>query len=217
MLTKGREDYLKTIYSLQRQGAPVRTNDIARVLGVEPASVTGIIKRLAELGLVDYQPYKGVTLTDDGLKAALEVIRNHRLIELYLVEALGYAWDEVHDEAERLEHVVSDRFIARIEALLGYPASDPHGAPIPSKEGKVSRQSDETLATLAPGTNGHVSRVVDEDPGLLRYLDGLNIRPGEEITVLEVGQYGGPIRVRVQGAEHDVGRDAATQVFVIVG
>ena len=215
MRTKEREDYLKTIYILQRERAPVRTTDIARELSIEPASVTGVIKRMSELGLLEYEPYKGVTLSPDGLKVALEVIRNHRLIELYLVEALGYTWDEVHDEAERLEHAVSQRFIDRIEAALGFPENDPHGSPIPSREGVIRRPMEQTLSQLNAGMQGRVSRVTDEDPELLRYLDGLRVRPGEMISILEVGQYGGPIRIRVGDEEQTIGLEAAAQVFVI--
>ncbi|GAB4478364.1 MAG: metal-dependent transcriptional regulator [Anaerolineae bacterium] len=214
MRTRGREDYLKTIYTLQRTSSPVRTTDIARALGVEPASVTGVIKRLAELDLLEYAPYKGVTLTDKGLKVALEVIRSHRLIELYLVEALGYTWDEVHEEAERLEHAVSPRFIARIEAALGYPETDPHGAPIPTEDGTIRPRSENPLSSLKVSESGTITRVTDEDPGLLRYLDSLGIRPGEQVTVLSVAPYGGPIQLLVGEAEHNIGREAAMQIFV---
>ncbi len=217
MRTKGREDYLKTIYSLQRVSSPVRTTDIARALGVEPASVTGVIKRLAQLDLLEYAPYKGVILTDKGMKVALEVIRSHRLIELYLVEALGYTWDEVHEEAERLEHAVSPRFIARIEAALGYPETDPHGAPIPTEDGTIQPRSENPLSSLKASESGTITRVTDEDPGLLRYLDSLGIRPGEQVTVLSVAPYGGPIQLLIGETEHNIGREAAMQIFVRAG
>ncbi len=214
MRTKEREDYLKTIYQLQRKSSPVRTTDIARVLNVEPASVTGIIKRLSELDLVVYAPYKGVTLSESGMRVALEVIRNHRLIELYLVEALGYTWDEVHAEAERLEHAVSPLFIERIEAALGYPATDPHGSPIPTKDGTVNRRSEMPLTSLTAGQTGRVSRVVDEDSELLRYLDGLDLRPGATLEVIEIPPYGGSIQIQSNGEAKDIGTEAARQIFI---
>lgn len=213
-ISKEREDYLKAIYHLQQEESPVRTTTIARTLGVEPASVTGVIKRLSELDYLDYEPYKGVTLTAEGERIALEVIRHHRLIELYLIEALGYRWDEVHDEAEGLEHVVSPLFIERIEAALGHPEIDPHGAPIPTKDGQIEPTSDIALNQLNAGQGGTVSRVDDDDPALLRYLAKLGIRPGTEIAVLDVAPFGGPIRLNVDGERQALGPEAASHVFI---
>lgn len=213
-MTREREDYLKTVYHLQSVDAPVRTTVLARAMGVEPASVTGAIKRLAELGLLQYEPYRGVTLTEDGEKVALEIIRHHRLIELYLIEALGYSWDEVHDEAERLEHAVSPLFVARIDRALGYPEIDPHGAPIPTQDGQIEVHTGARLSEMAAGEGGQVTEVDDSDPDLLRYLGGLGIRPGAPIAVLEVAPFGGPIRVSVGAKEHALGPDAAFHVFV---
>lgn len=214
MITHEREDYLKTIYKLQQQESPVRTTALARALNIEPASVTGVIKRLSELKLVDYQPYKGVTLTEAGEAIALEVIRHHRLIELYLIEALGYTWDEVHEEAERLEHVVSDLFEERIAAALGNPEIDPHGAPIPTKDGQIAEEAGQPLDELDAGASGVVSQVNDDDPGLLRYLGGLDIRPGTRIEVLDIAPYGGPIRIKVNDQTHNIGPEAASHIFV---
>lgn len=214
MITKEREDYLKTIYTLQRVSSPVRTTDIAKALGVEPASVTGVIKRLAELELLNYEPYKGVSLSENGLKVALEIIRHHRLIELYLVKALEYSWDEVHEEAERLEHAVSELFIERIEAALGYPEFDPHGSPIPAKDGTIEPRDERPLAMLEVGNQGIITRVMDEDPHLLRYLDDLGVKPGESVEVNEIVPYGGPIHLTIAGKEHSIGKEAAMQVFV---
>lgn len=216
MLSKGREDYIKAIYHLQQVESPVRTTSIAKALGVEPASVTGVIKRLAELNLVDHQPYKGVTLTPQGEKIALEVIRHHRLIELYLMEALGYSWDEVHEEAEELEHAVSPRFIERVAAALDHPATDPHGAPIPTEDGQIGPQTGRRLSELSRGDRGAITRVDDDDPDLLRYLGSLGIRPGAEIMVLDVAPFGGPISVGVGGAQHALGLQAAAHVFIEV-
>ncbi len=214
MITREREDYLKTIYNLQQEDSPVRTTSIARALGVKPASVTGVIKRLAGLGYVQHEPYRGVTLTASGEKIALEVIRNHRLIELYLIGSLGYSWDEVHEEAERLEHAVSPRFIERIAALLGYPEIDPHGSPIPTQDGHVAHGSGLRLSELETGQHGTVERVSDDDPGLLRYLAGLGLRPGVRLTVLETPPYGGSIRIQVGDDEHHIGPQAALHIFV---
>lgn len=216
VLTKEREDYIKAIYQLQQGESPVRTTSIAKALGVEPASVTGVIKRLAELNLVVYQRYKGVTLTPQGEKIALEVIRHHRLIELYLMEALGYSWDEVHEEAEELEHAVSPRFIERVAAALDHPATDPHGAPIPTKDGRIGPQTGRRLSELSTGERGAIARVDDDDPDLLRYLGDLGIRPGAEIEVLDVAPPGGPIRVGVGGEQHTLGAQAAAHVFIEV-
>jgi DtxR family Mn-dependent transcriptional regulator len=214
LITQEREDYLKTIYTLQSEERPVRTTTIAKALNVEPASVTGVIKRLGELNLVDYEPYKGVTLTSAGEKIALEVIRHHRLIELYLIQALGYSWDEVHDEAERLEHVVSDLFEERIAAVLGHPTIDPHGSPIPTKDGQVAPVTSRALDTMAIGDEGLVAEVSDSDPNLLRYLADMGIRPGVHVEVTEVTPFGGSIVVIVGTTKCTLGRDAASQILV---
>lgn len=192
----------------------MRTTVLAKALNIEPASVTGVIKRLGELKLVNYEPYRGVTLTEAGEKIALEVIRHHRLIESYLIEALGYTWDEVHDEAERLEHVMSDLFEERIAAALGHPEVDPHGAPIPSKDGQIAAGRGMVLSDLKAGQKGTVAEVNDDDPGLLRYLGNLGIRPGETITVISVEPYGGPIRVRTESETFDLGPEAASHVVI---
>lgn len=213
-ISREREDYLKMVYHLQQEEAPVRTTTLARALGVEPASVTGTIKRLAELGLLDYEPYRGVTLTPEGEKIALEVIRHHRLIELYLIEALGYSWDEVHAEAERLEHVVSPLFIERIAAALGHPELDPHGEPIPTEDGQIEPRSGVAMSELAAGQGGHITRVDDHDPDLLRYLASLGIRPGARVSVVATAPFGGPIDLDVDGQHEVLGPEAASHVFV---
>jgi DtxR family Mn-dependent transcriptional regulator len=213
-ISKEREDYLKTIYHHQQNEAPVRTTVIARSLGVEPASVTGVIKRLAELDLLEYQPYKGVILTEEGERVALEVIRHHRLIELYLIEALGYSWDEVHAEAERLEHAVSSLFIERIAEALGNPHIDPHGSPIPTEQGEIEPRAGVPLDDIRVGQGGHIARVDDDDPELLRYLGDLGIRPGAEVAVLDIAPFGGPIRLNVSGHSRAIGPEAAAHVYV---
>jgi DtxR family transcriptional regulator, Mn-dependent transcriptional regulator len=214
VITREREDYLKTIYKLQQEESPVRTTAIAKALGVEPASVTGVVKRLAELNYVEHQPYKGVVLTRAGELVALEVIRHHRLIELYLIRALGYSWDEVHSEAERLEHAVSPLFIERIEAALGYPEFDPHGSPIPTTDGHIAPRRGARLSELEAGQKGQIAHVSDDDPGLLRYLASLEIRPGAAISITSVDPYGGPISIEVNGTARALGPQAASQIYV---
>nr|MBN1228793.1 metal-dependent transcriptional regulator [Anaerolineae bacterium] len=213
-ISKEREDYIKTIYHLQQDESPVRTTTIARAMKVEPASVTGVIKRLAELGYLDHQPYKGVSLTELGEKIALEVIRHHRLIELYLIEALGYEWDEVHDEAERLEHAVSFKFIERIEKALGNPAIDPHGDPIPTQDGRIEPLTGHPLSQLAVGDTGQVARINDDDAELLRYLGSMGIRPGASIEVLAIAPFHGPIDLLIDHVRCALGPEAAANVFV---
>src|SRR5581483_4437535 len=174
------EDYAKAIYALEeREGDAVATNAIADRLGVTPASASGMVKRLGELGLVEHQPYHGVSLTDDGRRVALEVIRHHRLLELYLVTTLGVPWDRVHAEAEVLEHVLSDELEELIATTLGDPTHDPHGDPIPTRELEIQPGSTRSLQSLGAGTNGTFTRVSDSDPEMLRYLSKRGIAPGD--------------------------------------
>lgn len=215
MLTREREDYLKTIYQLEQDASPVRTNSIAQALNLVPASVTGVIKQLAELNYLKHQPYKGVTLTDMGKVTALKIIRRHRLIELYLIEHLNYSWDEVHAEAERLEHAVSQMFVDRIETILGHPDVDPHGAPIPTRDGYVPPRTDLRLCDLRRGQSGTVSEVLDNDATLLRYLAEQGFVLGASVLVKEVLPYGGTILVQVDDRpKSHIGREAAENVFI---
>ncbi len=173
------EDYLKSIYHLAQTESPVSTSRLAEEREVKPASVTGMLKRLADLHLVYYEKHRGVTLTPAGEKIALEVIRHHRLIELYLIEALGFTWDEVHEQADILEHVISEKLEERIAAALGYPQFDPHGAPIPSKSGAVAQINHYPLTELPVGVAGRISRIADDsNSDLLRYLAEHGLRPG---------------------------------------
>jgi DtxR family Mn-dependent transcriptional regulator len=215
-LSQQMEDYLKTIYLLQHRGAGATTNAIAEMLSVRPASVTGMIKKLAEMRLVSHAPYQGVALTRAGEKIALEVIRHHRLIELFLIETLGYSWDEVHQEADRLEHVISEDFEERVAARLGYPEVDPHGDPIPTKEGSVSAEEHLRLIDLPCGKPAHVTRVSDSDPDMLRYAAGLGLRPQTRLTLINAEPYGGSLRVKVGKAEQSIGRELAQHVYVSV-
>lgn len=190
-LTEPTQDYLKAIYELSRSHQIASTNDLAGKLGISPASVTGMIQRLASSKppLVNYRKHQGVTLTKPGERAALEVIRHHRLLETYLVENLGYGWDEVHDEAERLEHVISEEFESRIAELLGNPIRDPHGEPIPTPDLKMPDDSSVTLNDLRPDQQARVSRVHAEDPRFLRHVKELGLIPGAQIKVIGYSEY----------------------------
>jgi DtxR family Mn-dependent transcriptional regulator len=191
------ENYAKAIYSLQhRTGDPVATNDLAERLQVTPASASGMIKKLADQGLVEHVPYKGVQLTTEGEQVALEVLRHHRLLELYLVEQLGVPWDRVHEEAEALEHVISEDLEARIAAKLGNPTHDPHGDPIPDAKLHIDESSTRSLADLEPGDRGHFVRVSDSDPAMLRYLSERGVTLGDAFEVLDRQPFGGPLTVR---------------------
>jgi DtxR family Mn-dependent transcriptional regulator len=213
-ITAAMEDYLKVIYRLSEDGHRATTQAIAERLNVAAPSVTGMIKRLADLKLVEHQRYRSVALTAAGRKAALEIVRHHRLLELYLAEALGYSWDEVHDEAERLEHTISEEFEARIDKALGYPTVDPHGDPIPTACGTIARRSDDRLSSLEIGASATISRVDDADPEKLRYLGSIGLYPETEIEVVERMPFDGPIRVRVGDDAHYVGQELASSVHV---
>lgn len=213
-ITPAIEDYLKAIYTLGRQNAQVTTSVLAEHLNFKPASVTGMLKTLADLQMVSYTPYRGVELTPAGERIALEVVRHHRLIELYLVEALGYGWDEVHDEAERLEHHISEKLEARIAAHLGQPDFDPHGDPIPSLEGTLPAGADARLADLAVGERGRVARVGDQQPERLRYLADLGVLPGVLLEMTASAPFDGPISIRVADAVHPLDRRIARSIYV---
>jgi DtxR family transcriptional regulator, Mn-dependent transcriptional regulator len=211
------EDYLKAIYTLQLAHPQVTTSLLAEHLGFKPASVTGMLKTLAELHLVSYTPYHGVELTGAGQRIALEVVRHHRLIELYLVEALGYSWDEVHDEAEALEHVISEKLEARIAARLGDPAFDPHGDPIPTVEGTLPIGDDISLANMDVGQQGEIVRVCDQHPERLRYLAGLGLVPGTILEVVASAPFDGPVSVRIGDTVHPIDRRLAREIYVVRG
>jgi DtxR family Mn-dependent transcriptional regulator len=196
------EDYLKAVYRLEHDGAPVTTQRLADELRFSGPSVTNMVKRLAELKLLTHNPYHGVQLTPAGEQVALEVVRHHRLLELYLSEALGYDWDQVHAEAERLEHHVSEELEARMERVLGYPEFDPHGDPIPSRTGQVPDRREGSLTDLEVGASEVVTRVSDRNPDHLRFLGEMGLKPGTELKMLEKMPFGGPVRVEIEGTEH---------------
>ncbi len=214
MLTIATEDYLKAIYSIEREQGKVLTSQLAQRLKVTPASTTGMLRKLSQMKLVSYKKYQGVELTNSGRKIALEVIRHHRLLELYLNEIMGVPWDKVHLEAEKLEHAISEELEDRIDQMLGYPTKDPHGSPIPSKSGKVEKSPSASLADLKTGQKALISEVDDEDSELLRYAANLGLFPGESVTVIEVAPYKGPLTLQLKEREVVIGREAAIKILV---
>lgn len=214
MSSESIEDYIKAIFQLSGDTELVQTSAIADRLDVRPASVSNMMRRLATLGLVAHEPYRGVQLTDEGEKLARRMIRRHRLIERFLVEILDYPWDEVHEEAERLEHAVSPRFVRRLDKLLQSPATDPHGAPIPSSDGTMDESTHPSLAELGAGETACVRRVRDGDGDLLREFGRLGLRPDAEVEVVEAADEGGILVLRVGGEIRRLEHAAASGVFV---
>jgi DtxR family transcriptional regulator, Mn-dependent transcriptional regulator len=214
--TEAIEDYAKAIYALARRGkGPVGTTDLAERLGVTPASATAMLKRLDEMGLVRHQPYKGVTLTRGGEKVALEVIRHHRLLESYLSEALGMPWDRVHEEAEVLEHYISEELEELMAEKLGEPSHDPHGDPIPGRDlAPLDDEGSKPLEALEAGESAIFARVSDSDSAMLRYLADRGIRPGVRLTLTGRQPFGGPLLVDVDGREHALGGELVRRMRV---
>lgn len=209
------ENYLRAIHEIERREGKVTTSALAQRLEVAAASVTGMVKKLAESGLVDHQPYQGVVLTEAGRQRALEVVRHHRLLETYLHEALGVPWDQVHAEADRWEHVLSEEMEDRIDALLGHPTHDPHGSPIPGRDGTLAPLPAKRLSHLAPGQMATVARVSTPSEEMLRYLGNRGLRPGVSVEVLAVEPFNGPLTIRVGEAEHLLSREVALCVAVV--
>jgi DtxR family Mn-dependent transcriptional regulator len=211
------EDYAKAIYALElRGGEAVSTNALAQRLGVTPASASGMVKRLGELGLVEHRPYRGVSLTDEGRRVALEVMRHHRLLELYLFQSLGVPWDRVHEEAEVLEHALSEELEELIAAKLGHPTRDPHGDPIPTRELTIEEGPTLSLQSLEPGARGVFARVSDSDPDMLRFLAERGIAPGDGFEVVDKHPFGGPLFVRFGEQVQVLGGDLARAMRVEV-
>jgi DtxR family Mn-dependent transcriptional regulator len=209
------EDYAKAIYALEERGeGAVTTTALAERLGVTAGSVSAMLKKLDAGGLVSHEPYRGVTLTVQGRRVALEVIRHHRLIELFLAEVLDMPWDRVHDEAEVLEHVLSEELEGLIAAKLGNPTADPHGDPIPTAELELPEQRCVALQELEPGEHGTFTRVSDADPEMLRWLAGRAVRPGDALEVLDKQPFGGPLTVRVGDAVHVLGGGIAAAMRI---
>src|SRR5438067_1818867 len=213
-LTRSQEDYLKALYHLERDERPVPTGELAQRLGISAASVSEMVGRLADLQLVRHDRYRGQQLTPDGRRVALELVRHHRLLEVFLVRVLGYGWDEVHDEAERLEHVISERMEKRIFELLGRPELDPHGHAIPTLAGKLPPVSHRALSECRAGEKVTVQRVSDDDPVKLRELERRGLMPGTRIAVVAGSEFEGPIDVRLRGRRESVPLGLARAIFV---
>lgn len=212
------EDYAKAIYSLEaRQGEAASTGDLAARMHVTPASVSAMARRMSGVGLVTHVPYRGIRLTAEGRALALEVLRHHRLLELYLTECLGMSWDRVHEEAEVLEHVLSEELEELIAARLGDPTRDPHGDPIPGRDGRIEESPTRDLRSLGPGEIGIFSRVSDSDPAMLSHLTELGIAPGARVEMLAKGSSGGDVSVSFDGVAHDIGADVAQAMRVEEG
>jgi DtxR family Mn-dependent transcriptional regulator len=213
------EDYVKVIYSFTEwQDKPITSSQLAQRLGVANSSVSEMVRKLKDQGLVDHKPYSAITLTHDGVRLALSMVRRHRLIETYLVQQLGYSWDEVHDEAEQLEHAVSDTFIERMAAKLGNPLRDPHGDPIPGADGTVRMPPAHLLNELDEGHTGRITRISDENPDLLRYLSAQEIELDAEVEVVGRKPFGGALVVRVRSAgkarEYDLADEVTAALWV---
>ncbi len=208
------EDYLKEIYGLEETGERVTTQAIAERLDVAAPSVTGMLRRLADLNLVNHERYRSISLTASGRKVALEIVRHHRLLELYLTEALGYSWDEVHDEADRMEHTISEEFEARIAAALGDPTTDPHGDPIPTVTGDMPDVHDSRLANLQEGKSAIVARIMHNDSEKLRYLGDMGLYPQTNVTIIERMPFNGPLRILIDGNEHILGLELANEIQI---
>lgn len=214
ILTPAHEDYLKAIYTLHASGENVNNSALANMLGVAPASATNMVKKLADLQLVAYTPYQSVTLTEKGTRIALEVLRHHRLVELYLHEKLHMPWDLVHEEAERLEHVISETLEDAMAAALNDPTVDPHGDPIPSKDGRIEAVEGAPLSIAELNQPYRVVRVLAQDPERLNYLGGLGLYPNAVITLLKRAPFSGPLLIDVAGEHHALAHDMAESVLI---
>jgi DtxR family Mn-dependent transcriptional regulator len=212
--TRAQQDYLKALYLLHGDERPVPTRELAQRLGISSPSVSEMVTRLSSQGLVEHDRYRGQQLTREGRKIALELVRHHRLLEMFLVQVLGYSWDEVHDEAERLEHVISERMEQRIFELLGRPELDPHGHVIPSITGKVRAVSNRSLSECHAGEKVVVHDVSDDDPSKLREIGRRGLRPGTRIDVVAGSEFEGPIEIRVKGRRESVPLGLARAMFV---
>ncbi len=216
-LSRSVEDYLKAIWSLAERGEPASTSNIAQTLDVQPASVSGMVKRLAEAGWVEHLRYKGVTLTEEGNREALRIVRRHRVLETYLSRRLGYSWDDVHAEAERLEHAASDDLIDRMAAALEHPTEDPHGAPIPTRGGEVEPRPRSVLADAEAGSEVRIRAVRDDDPERLRVMEARGLLPGVVLAVEGKSAPGGPLNVRVGGSGGElqsIGTQLAGKIWI---
>jgi DtxR family Mn-dependent transcriptional regulator len=213
LLTRSAEDYLKAIYRLSLQGRPAGTNELAQILDLAPASVSGMVRRLADQGLVEHAPYRGVMLTPEGRRVAIRMVRRHRIIEAYLVAQLGYSWDTVHDEAERLEHAVSDTLIERMARVLGNPRVDPHGDPIPESDGTIAELVYTPLSEIEVGEEAEIRRVDTSQPEKLRYIGASGLTPGTRVRVTAREPFQGPITLRLGDREQVIGHELAGELL----
>ncbi len=212
-LSRSIEDYLKIIYRLEAESGSAQTSAIAERLSIAPPSVSGMVKRLAEAGLLEHAPYKGVQLTETGQRQALRMLRRHRIIELYLIAQLEYAWHDVHEEAERLEHAVSDDLIERMDDALGRPTHDPHGAPIPTADGEIETTQYVPMTDIDVGSAGWLRMVGDKDSERLRFIASLGLRPGVQFDVIARQPFNGPLTIRFDGDREEViGHELATSL-----
>ena len=219
-LSRSIEDYLKAIYQLEAGGAPAQTSAIAEALGLAPPSVSGMLKRLAESGLIEHEPYKGVTLTAAGRRAALKIVRRHRILESYLMSKLGYDWDTVHEEAESLEHAASDQLVERMAMALGNPQYDPHGSPIPTSAGEIEEPDLVSLDNVPVGDMVELRMVSDTEPERLRFLASLGLKPGTRFEVLGKQPFRGPVTIRLLGAiprDQVIGHELACSLWCSLG
>lgn len=216
-ITPGIEEYLEALFHLQREEKPISTKELADHLGIAPASVTEMIKKLAGRKLIRYTPYRGVKLTANGRKAAAALVRRHRLSERFLADMLGVPWEDLHDEACKFEHIISEKVEEKLVEALGNPATCPHGNPIPSASGKLVEEEDVTLASLKPGQEAVIVRITDEKPEFLQYLGNLGLMPDVPIKVKEIAPFNGPILIKARGATYALGRDVALQIWVAQG
>ncbi|MCZ6916087.1 MAG: metal-dependent transcriptional regulator [Gemmatimonadetes bacterium] len=212
-LSRSIEDYLKVIYKLELASKSAQTSAIAEALSIAAPSVSGMVKRLAEAGLAEHVPYRGVRLTETGRRQALKMLRRHRMLESYLIAELGYDWDNVHDEAERMEHAVSDDLIARMADALGNPAYDPHGAPIPNAAGAIEETEFVRMSDIATGERAVLRMVGDHDSERLKFIASLGLRPAVKFTVAARQPFNGPITVRFEDErEQIIGHELATSL-----
>ncbi len=209
------EDYLKVIYQLETEGSGATTNNVAEMMEASSASATNMLKRLASLNLIEHTSYKGAKLTEAGRKIALEILRHHRLLELYLKEIMGYGWDEVHEEAEKLEHHISEQFEDKIAELLNHPTHDPHGDPIPTKDGVMPEMASLPLTDANIDHQYIIGRVKDQEPELLRYLEKIGLIPGVKIKIIDKAPFNGPILVILEDTEKTIGFNIAEQVYLV--
>lgn len=217
MLSQTVEDYIKVIYRYQVEDGKetVSTKDISEALDISAASVTSMIKRIAKMGLAEYKSHQGVKLTDAGKKVALEIVRHHRLLELYLSEIMGYSWDEVHDEAEHLEHHISEQFEDTISEMLGHPQYDPHGDPIPTKNGELPPLDSDLLTEVSAEQDYIIKRITDQSPELLRYLGELGLKPNAEIKLLSQAPFKGPVSLTLNEEKVIIGYEVASHIHVV--